>query len=88
MPKIVILGSCKYEPYEILAVPEKTPLWNTEEGYRMAAKKFYPAISEADVVLVWAPNGPARLGEHTRRDVMYALYKGKKIVYIQVRKDE
>jgi len=77
MPKIVILGSCRYEPYEILAVPNKIPgAWNTEKGYRKAAEKFYPAIDKADEVWVYAPDG---VGEHTARDIQYALSKGKKI---------
>ena len=75
LPKIVILGSCRFEPYEILAVPNKIPnAWNTEEGYKIAAKKFYPAIEEADEVWVYAPDG---IGEHTGRDLEYAKSKGK-----------
>lgn len=77
MPKIVILGSCRYEPYQILAVPNKIPnAWNTEEGYKVASQKFYPAINEADEVWIYAPDG---IGEHTMRDVVYALKKQKKI---------
>lgn len=77
MPKIVILGSCKYEPYEVLAVPNKIPnAWNTERGYELASKKFYPAIEKADIVLVYAPDG---IGEHTQRDIDFAMSKGKPI---------
>jgi len=80
MPKIVVLGSARYEPYEFLAVPNKIPgAWNTEEGYRIASKKFYPAIDEADEVWVYAPQG---IGEHTLRDLQYAQSKHKKIRYI------
>lgn len=78
MPKIVILGSCKHEPYEVLAVPDKIPnAWNTEKGYELASKKFYPAIDKADIVFVYAPKG---IGEHTQRDIDYALSKGKWVV--------
>ena len=77
MPKIVILGSCKHEPYEVLAVPDKIPnAWNTEKGYALASKKFYPAIEKADIVLVYAPDG---IGEHTQRDIDFAMSKGKPI---------
>jgi len=80
MPKIVILGSCRHEPYEILAVPNKIPkAWNTEKGYEIASKKFYPAIDKADEVWVYAPDG---IGEHTFRDMKYAKSKGKKIRFI------
>lgn len=81
MPKIVILGSCRYEPYEVLALPNKIPgAWNTEKGYQIAAKKFYPAIDKADIVLVYTPDG--EIGEHTGRDIKYALSKGKCVVKI------
>lgn len=79
--KIVILGSCRFEPYEILAVPNKIPnAWNTEKGYQIATKKFYPAIEKADIVIVYAPDG---IGEHTKRDMKYAESLGKKIVVIK-----
>lgn len=77
MTKIVILGSRRFSPYEILAVPNLIPgAWNTEEGYEIAAKKFYPAIDQADEVWVYAPDG---IGEHTQRDLNYATMQGKRI---------
>lgn len=77
MTKFVILGSCRHEPYEILAVPEKVPgLWNTEEGYRIATEKFHPAMDEADVIIVFAPDG---VGEHTQMDIDYAIGIGKTV---------
>lgn len=77
MTKIVILGSCRYAPYEILAVPNPIPnAWNTERGYEMASRVFYPAIDEADEVWIYAPDG---IGEHTRRDIEYALKQGKTV---------
>ena len=81
MPKVVILGSCKYEPYEILFVPKKVSeeLYNTEEGYKIASKKCYTAIDEADEVWVYIPEG---MGEHTTRDFEYALSKNKKIFLV------
>jgi hypothetical protein len=80
MPKIVILGSCRFEPYIILAVPNKIPnAWNTEEGYKLAFKKFKPAIENADIVLVYAPDV---IGEHTKRDMDYAISLGKKVIVI------
>ena len=76
MVKIVILGSCKFEPYEILASPSKNEKWNTEDGYEMATKRFYPAIKQADEVWVYAPDG---IGEHTKRDMEFAKTQGKVI---------
>jgi len=81
MVKIVILGSCRFAPYEILATPEPiSSKWNTEEGYKEATKRFYPAIDKADIVIAYCPDG---IGEHTRRDIYYALSKGKKVKVIQ-----
>lgn len=76
MVKIVILGSCRFEPYEILASPKKNEKWNTQEGYEMATQRFYPAILKADEVWVYAPDG---IGEHTQRDMEYAKKCGKLI---------
>jgi len=85
MVKIVILGSCRFSPYEILAVPEKVVkdgknLWNTEKGYKIAfEEKFKKAIEEADEVWIYAPDG---LGKHTKRDKEYAESIGKKVQVI------
>jgi hypothetical protein len=80
MPKIVVLGSCKHEPYEVLAMPNKIPnAWNTEKGYKVACKKFYPAIKQADIIIVYAPNG---IGEHTQRDIDFAKSQGKPIFIV------
>jgi len=77
MPKIVIVGSCRYEPYDILMIPRKIKgKWNTEEGYLIASKHFHPCIDECDEVWVYAPDG---IGEHTSRDIKYAKSKGKVI---------
>lgn len=82
MTKIVILGSCRFDPYEILAVPNKIPnAWNTEKGYKLASKKFYPAIDQADIIFVYAPSG---IGEHTRRDIDYAKSQGKWVVIAEM----
>jgi len=78
MTKFVLLGSCRFEPYEILAVPNKIPgAWNTDEGYRIAAQKFHPAMEEADMIIVFAPDG---IGKHTQMDIDYARKIGK-VVY-------
>jgi len=80
MPKIVILGSCRFEPYVILAAPKKVKgKWNTEEGYEIATQKFYPAIDKCDLVIVYAPDG---IGEHTKRDIEYAKKQNKKVIII------
>ena len=79
MVKIVFLGSCRFSPYEILAVPDPIPgAWNTDEGYEIAFKVFKPAIENADVVIVHNPDG---VGEHTGRDLNYAKSLNKHIIY-------
>lgn len=81
MTKFVILGSCRFEPYEILAVPNKIPnAWNTEKGYAIASKIFHPAMQQADVIVVYAPDG---IGEHTQRDIDYARSIGKKVFVLK-----
>lgn len=86
MPKIVILGSCRFEPYEILAKPKKVEgKWNTEEGYKEACKKFYPAMEKSDVIIVYAPDG---IGEHTQRDIDYAKSIGKKVHLISSEEED
>jgi hypothetical protein len=81
MVKIVILGSCRFEPYEILAVPKSLgDLHNTEEGYRISTLTLYPAIEKADIVIVYIPDG---LGNHTKRDLEYTQKLGKKIILIE-----
>lgn len=83
MPKIVILGSCKYEPYEILIMPNKldAELYEKdhERAYEEACKKFFPAIDEADEVWVYAPDG---MGIHTTQDYSYARMEGKTIRFL------
>lgn len=77
MTKFVMLGSCRFEPYEFLAVPDKIPgAWNTDKGYAIAAEKFYPAMDKADVIIVYAPDG---IGKHTQLDIDYAHSIGKKV---------
>lgn len=81
MPKIVIVGKCKFE-YEILAVPKKmldTPE-PTEEGFLLAIKTFYPAIEKCDLVIVYAPDG---VSEHMKRDIAYAREKGKPVFFLE-----
>jgi len=81
MVKIVILGSCRFEPYEVLCVPRKmtdTP-HTTEAEYLEATKRFYPAIDEADLVVAYVPDG---IGKHTLRDMKYAYSKRKKVVLV------
>ena len=81
MPKIVILGSCSHQPYEVLMMPNKLDpelyAEDHEKAYAKACEKFYPAIEQADVVLVYVPAG--ELGEHTQRDMEYAMKCGKPI---------
>jgi len=81
MVKIVLLGSCRFSPYEILAKPDPIPgAWNTDEGYEKASKVFYPAIEQADIVIVYAPD---RIGFHTAKDIQKAQAENKRIVVIE-----
>lgn len=84
MPRFVVLGSCKHEPYEILFLPNKLdPTLYREEhekAYEDAKKVVYPAIKNADVIIIYVPNGI--IGDHTQRDLRFAISKKKKIVFI------
>jgi len=81
MPKIVFLGSCRFEPYEILAVPSSIKgLHSTEKGYQIACKKFYSAIRKADLIFAYIPDG---IGIHTQRDIDYAKSIGKEVIYVK-----
>lgn len=79
MVKIVIVGSCRFSPYEVLVPSSISKLHNTEEGYQKACETFYPAIQDADVVIAYVPDG---LGEHTLRDLQYAVTQKKRIIVI------
>ena len=84
MPKIVILGSCRFAPYEVLFVPNKLDpkLYEEhhEEAYLKACWKTYPAIADADIVIAYIPDG---IGEHTARDLRFADSLRKRIVLIE-----
>jgi hypothetical protein len=83
MPKIVIIGSCRFAPYRVLIAPNP---WNKEvkellknnheEAARLAEKKFHPAIDKTDEVWIYSPDG---IGIHTMRDLNYAIKQGKKV---------
>ena len=77
MPKIVILGSLKNGDYEVTAPKKVREDYHNEEGYQLACQRFYPAIEEADLVIVYG-----EMGEHTKRDADYAIKQGKRIIYL------
>ena len=83
MPSFVIIGSCKNQPYTVLAMPNKLDEDLYEKDHEMAyveaCRYFYPAIDHADFVIVWAPDG---IGEHSARDMEYAIFKEKPIVVL------
>ena len=85
MPKIVILGSCRHEPYEVLAVPLKNKFWNTDKGYKLAIERFYPAIDKADFIIVYCPNG---IGKHTQFDINYAKKQHKQVIYVKKKQEK
>lgn len=74
MPSIVILGSLKHHPYEVLYVPHPV-----EEGREEALQKCSAAIDRANEVVVYAREG---IGEHTWKDICYARQQGKRITVI------
>lgn len=76
-PKIVILGSLRNGDYEVTAPKRVKEDYHNEEGYQLACQRFYPAIEEADIVIVYG-----EVGEHTQRDINYAISKGKRIIYL------
>jgi len=83
MPKITILGSCAFEPYEILAMPNRLDAKLYEEDHEKAyqdafEKVFKKAIEECDFVFVYNPYG---IGDHTKKDLEHAKRMGKHIVY-------
>ena len=84
MPKFVVLGSCKYEPYEMVFMPNKIDptLYREqhEQAYEEACKITLPAIKQADIIIVYVPDGI--VGEHTLRDLTYAIAQKKKIVIV------
>lgn len=83
MPKIVILGSLKHGPYEVIAPkmldPEKYEK-DHEAAYEDAKKILYPAIEAADIIIVWTPEDI--IIDHTKVDVTYALVNDKRVVII------
>lgn len=78
--KIVIAGSCKHAPYDILIVPNPLDpdlyVKHHERAFKEACKVFHPKIDEADEVWVYAPNG---IGKHTQHDIDYAHKQGKTV---------
>ena len=82
MPKFVILGSCKHQPYAVLAMPnvfdDVLYKMDHDEAYDRAFELFKPAIDFADIVIVYNPLG---IGKHTQMDLDYAIEQGKRIVY-------
>lgn len=80
MPKFVILGSTRHQPYTIMAVPNKLDNYvNDERSYQEAFRWFKPAIELCDIVIVYAVDG---IGEHTRRDMEYAKSQDKRVILI------
>lgn len=94
MPNIVIIGSCRNVPFNVVAPYSVTVVderqeyayslvgTNQEKSYMEAKKVFHPAIEKADVVIVWLPNGIRKIGEHTKRNLMYAESLKKRIIVI------
>ena len=74
----MIVGSLNHGDYEVTAPEKVREDYHNEEGYQEACKRFYPAIDDADVVIVYG-----KPGEHTQRDIDYAKNKGRKIIYLE-----
>ena len=92
LPNFVILGSCRFVPYKFVAPSSRSELdprqelahlellkGKQEKSYDLAKDVFYPAIDEADIVLVYNPDG---IGKHTQKDIGYAESKGKHVIYL------
>jgi hypothetical protein len=76
-PNIVIVGTLSEGDYKVTYPIRLSEDYHNEKGYQEACKKFYPAIDEADIVVVWGIPG-----HHTQRDINYAKSKGKNIVFL------
>ena len=77
MTKFVILGSRRFAPYKVSFTPLEIPdILDEEERFQISIKKSHPAMDEADVIIVYAPDG---IGIHTQRDIDYALKNGKEV---------
>ncbi len=85
MVKITILGSCRFEPYEILAIPKANEFHNTEKGYLIAFEKFKKAMDESDLIICYVPDG---IGEHTRRDLEYARTTDATVIVVSKEKGD
>lgn len=81
-PNIVIVGTLSEGDYKVTYPIHLSENYHNETGYQEACKKFYPAIDEADIVVVWGIPGL-----HTQRDIGYARSRGKKIVYLCTQKE-
>ena len=87
MPKIVIVGSTRFEPYTLLIAPHKLPNYSNDERSYQAAFQidggYKQSIEACDLVIIYAPDG---IGEHTQKDIDYA-HRCEKPVYVLVRDD-
>ena len=59
-----MLGSLRFEPYEVLFVPITNP-----KGYQDAFENCKKAMDESDLIICYVPDG---IGEHTGIDLEYA----------------
>ena len=69
-----MLGSLRFEPYEVLFVPITNP-----KGYQDAFENCKKAMDGSDLIICYAPDG---IGEHTGRDLEYAKTTKAKIVIV------
>ena len=80
MVKITIIGSTRFGPYEILAMPEKLEGEDHDKNARIAFEtKFKKAIEESDQVIVYCPDG---IGKHTKIDADYAIQLGVPVSFV------
>ena len=84
MVNIVILGSTRFAPYNVLVPDPIDGATNDDVGYKIASKIFHPAIEDADIVIVYCPDG---IGVHTHRDIEHAIKHKKPIFYILNKED-
>jgi hypothetical protein len=77
LPNIVIIGTLSKGDYKVTYPVRLSEEYHNEEGYQKATEIFYPAIDEADIVIVYGD-----FFEHTLRDLKYAYSKGKNIIFV------
>lgn len=80
MPNIVILGSLTLGDFNV-SYPTRLGTYEDEhdKAYEIIKKSWYQKIDEADIIITLVGEAEYNAGEHTGKDVAYALeHEGSK----------